>query len=371
MKDHKVNIVIPIIDKLTFIFCIIGGTIDMAMQEVREDGKLQEISRAQGGDWGGIYVDEEYKQMLEDILSKPIIEAFRMKFTGDYIEMFRYFEKKKREKQTGKHVRVTIPSSLLEVSDDIAKCIENQGLANEVVLKKDKFQIKLKKYERFFEKVVVKIIAKVKEMLESDEADDGKVIIMVGGFSESDFLQKRIKNEFKNCKVVIPQGCGLAVLKGAVLYGHDPDIIAARIVKYTYGVAVNTRFVKDKHPESKKKLINGIEYCTDKFDIHVNKDTLVHCNEETEKNYIPIYEDQTSMKFRVFASDTTDPQYIDDKGCREIGSLTVPMPDTTGGTRRTVKAKFKFGATKITVEGIDERSGNSVDVKFDFLEDSP
>lgn len=46
------------------------------------------------------------------------------------------------------------------------------------------------------------------------------------------------------------------------------------------------------------------------------------------------------------------------------------MPDTTGGTRRTVKAKFKFGATKITVEGIDERSGKSVDVKFDFLEDS-
>lgn len=46
----------------------------MAMQEVREDGKLQEISRAQGGDWGGIYVDEKYKQMLEDIVSKPTIE---------------------------------------------------------------------------------------------------------------------------------------------------------------------------------------------------------------------------------------------------------------------------------------------------------
>lgn len=63
----------------------------MAMQEVREDGKLQEINRAQGGDWGGIYVDEEFKQMLEGIVSKPIIEAFRMKYTGDYIELFRFF----------------------------------------------------------------------------------------------------------------------------------------------------------------------------------------------------------------------------------------------------------------------------------------
>lgn len=101
-------------------------------------------------------------------------------------------------------MRVTIPSSLFEVSDDIAKCIENQGLTNEVVLKKYKFQIKLKKYEGFFEKVVKKIIKTVEEILKSDEAEDGKVIIMVGGFSESDFLQRKFKDSFENCKLVIP-----------------------------------------------------------------------------------------------------------------------------------------------------------------------
>lgn len=62
---------------------MLGGTIDMAMQEVRDDEKLQEINRAEGGDWGGIYVDEEFKQMLEDIVSKTVIEAFRMKYTVD------------------------------------------------------------------------------------------------------------------------------------------------------------------------------------------------------------------------------------------------------------------------------------------------
>lgn len=82
---------------------MLGGTIDMAMQEVRDDEKLQEINRAEGGDWGGIYVDEEFKQMLEDIVSKTVIEAFRMKYTVDYIELFRFFERKKREK-TAKRV---------------------------------------------------------------------------------------------------------------------------------------------------------------------------------------------------------------------------------------------------------------------------
>lgn len=349
-------------------FGSIGGTIDMAMQEVRGDGKIQEINRAQGGDWGGIYVDEEFKNMVEDIVSKPIIEAFRMKYTGDYIALFRYFEKKKRQKQTGKNVRVDIPPTLLEIAEDFVKCIEDHGLKDEIELKKDKLQIKVGKFKEFFNKVLDKIAVKVEEMLVSDTAEGTKVIIMVGGFSECELLQRRIRDSFPSCTIVIPQECGLAVLKGAVLYGHDPDIIAARVVKYTYGVGTNTRFIKDKHPESKKKLINGIEYCTDTFDIHVNKDMLVHCNEETEKTYFPLYENQTSVNFPVFASNAVEPQYTDDEGCKKIGSLTVPMPNTTGGTLRKVKAKFKFGATKITVEGLDETSNESVGVKIDFLE---
>lgn len=294
-----------------------------------------------------------------------------MKYTGDYIDLFRFFEKKKREKQTGKNVRVQIPSSLLEIADNIIKCIEDHGLKDDVELKKDKLQIKVKKFEEFFNKVVDKIVVKVEEMLVSDTTEGNKVIIMVGGFSESELLQRRIRDSFPSYTVVIPQGCGLAVLKGAVLYGHDPDIIAARVVRYTYGVGTNTRFISGKHPESKKKLINGTEYCTDKFDIYAYNGELVHCNEDREKTYFPLYENQTSGSFGLFASNAVEPQYTDDEGCTKLGSLTVPMPDTAGGTRRKVKAKFKFGATKITVEGFDETSKKSVDVKIDFLENKP
>lgn len=73
----------------------------------------------------------------------------------------------------------------------------------------------------------------------------------------------------------------------------------------------------------------------------------------------------------MFASNAVEPQYTDDEGCKEIGSLTVPMPDTKGDTGRRVKANFKFGATKITVEGLDETSKIFVDVKIDFLENKP
>ncbi|XP_061194704.1 heat shock 70 kDa protein 12A-like [Saccostrea echinata] len=349
-----------------------GGTIDMAIQEVTEDGKLQEIDRAQGGDWGGIYVDAQFKEMLEEIVSKPIFEAFRMRFTGDYIDLFRFFESKKREKATSKKVRMQVPQSFLSISDgDINTLTQTKGLGEYVTWKRDKIFIEQKKYEKFFNHVIDKIVFKVEEMLISETALGTDVILMVGGFSECDLLQRRIRESFPSCKVVIPPDCGLAVLKGAVIFGHDPKMIAARVVKYTYGVGTNTTFIEGKHPESKRTVKNGKVYCKDKFDIHVRKGDTIHVDETTDETYYPIYEDQTSVNFRVFTCNHVDPEYIDDEGCKEIGSLTVPMPDTSGGTSRKVKAKFKFGGTKITVEGIDETSKTSVDIKIDFLEGSP
>uniref|UniRef100_A0A8W8ITK4 Uncharacterized protein n=1 Tax=Magallana gigas TaxID=29159 RepID=A0A8W8ITK4_MAGGI len=262
--------------------------------EVRDDGKIQEVNRAQDGDWSGIYVDEEFKRMLEDIVSKPIIEAFCMKYTGDYIALFRFFEKKKRQTQAGKIVRVHVPPTLLEIADNIVKCIADHGLNDEIELKRDKLQIKVRKFEEFFNKVLDEIVVKVEEMLVSDTVEGTKVIIMVGGFSE---------------------------------------------FKYTYGVDTYTRFIKDKHPESRKKLINGIEYCADKFDIVVNKGKLVHCNEEINKTYSPIYEDQTSVKFGVFASNAIEPQYNDDEGCKEMFLCRTQLGAPEGKLRQSLSSE--------------------------------
>lgn len=163
---------------------MLGGTIDMTMQEVREDGKLQELNRTEGGDWGGIYVDDEFKQMLECIVSKPVIESFRMEYTDDYIELFRHFETKKRENRSGNKVNTQFPASLLEIqaANDIAMRIENKGLKDKVELKKGRLLIQKMKYEAFFNKGVDKIVVKVEEMLVSDTAKGTKgtkVIIRV------------------------------------------------------------------------------------------------------------------------------------------------------------------------------------------------
>jgi hypothetical protein len=45
----------------------------------------------------------------------------------------------------------------------------------------------------------------------------------------------------------VPEDAELAVLKGAVLFGHKPDYIVARIVRHTYGVRIREDFNPDIH----------------------------------------------------------------------------------------------------------------------------
>ena len=94
-------------------------------------------------------------------------------------------------------------------------------------------------------------------------------MFLVGGFAESPLLQvcyfswklgqfniisfqEEIRSNFSNqVNVVIPQGVGVAVLKGAVLYGLDPAIVHVRRAKVTYGIGVIKPFKQGIHPIGK------------------------------------------------------------------------------------------------------------------------
>ena len=74
-------------------------------------------------------------------------------------------------------------------------------------------------------------------------------LFLVGGFAESPVLQEEVRSEFRDeVRVVIPRGVGVAVLRGAVLYGLDPAIVRVRRAKMTYGIGVIKPFQQGIHP---------------------------------------------------------------------------------------------------------------------------
>jgi activator of 2-hydroxyglutaryl-CoA dehydratase len=77
-------------------------------------------------------------------------------------------------------------------------------------------------------------------------------LFLVGGFAESAIVQEAVRQEFgSRIDVIIPQGAGVAVLRGAVLYGLDPSIVHVRRARKTYGIGVIKPFEWNKHPKGK------------------------------------------------------------------------------------------------------------------------
>ena len=101
---------------------------------------------------------------------------------------------------------------------------------------------------------------------------------------------------------MIPQGVGVAVLKGAVLYGLDPAIVHVRRAKITYGIGVIKPFKQGIHPIGKFILIHrqntflisikdklvvrgGKTWCMDVLDVFVRAGQSISRGDQVIRSY--------------------------------------------------------------------------------------
>lgn len=308
-----------------------------------------------------------------EIVGKDLMDTFRKHRTVDYLELFRNFELKKRSKKESDNVILYVPVSFVDICEDLGELIARSKFQGSMELEMDKLLIKAPTFDSFFTPTCRKVVKHVQSLLQSSKAEGVEFILMVGGFSESPVLQDAIKDAFSpKYRVVIPQEAGLTVLRGAVLFGNDPEVIDCRIAQRTYGIATNSNFNSRIHKESKKINVNGIDKCKDLFSRHVKIDDELYLNvAQAEKTYTPIKADQTSMRISLYKSNNDDTMYVDDPGCEYLGGFDVPMTDTTGGLNREVKVRLLFGDTEIEVKCLVVKTKTEVSDHFRFLEHEP
>jgi molecular chaperone DnaK (HSP70) len=267
------------------------------------------------------------------------------------------------------------PASLsdlcLEVEEtELSELIRQSRFESKVQVLRDKLKIDGGVFNEIFEPTVRKIISHVENLLTTPSVDNCAAILMVGGFSESSMLQKNIKSTFKHLKVIVPNGAGLAVLNGAVIFGHKPSIITERICKFTYGdETTHTYSDSCNHPKGRvEKDKNGELRCYDIFITHVKAERSVKVDEEQpERICTPVTDDQTTLGINVYASTSTNPQLTTEDGCKRIGTLTVPISDTSSGRNHKFGISFIFGGTEIVVKVVDKESGEIMLKSVDFL----
>ncbi|KAL3841762.1 hypothetical protein ACJMK2_019864 [Sinanodonta woodiana] len=353
-----------------------GGTVDITVHEIEKGGRLREVHRATGGDWGGTKVDDAFAEIMVELIGVKVLKKFKKENVEDSLEFLRDFELKKRDFVADKDTRTSLrlPASLglcLQETEGISlkEKIAKSKFKDDIQISTDKMKISASLMREIFKKPVSRIVQHVLEMFEKEDLTGTGTILMVGGFSESDILQKAIREHFPSKRVITPFEAGLVVLKGAVVFGHDPNIMRSRVCKYTYGVETTQMFNPIRHPLDKVVLMNGMPYIVDLFDKHVEIGQTVHCGEsQASRTYIPLYDYQQDVAVVVYASSKKSPMYVTDESCQKLGEIMVHSPNThVSRYQRRVEVALTFSGTELEVRAKEETTGNITESTIKFL----
>jgi molecular chaperone DnaK (HSP70) len=149
------------------------------------------------------------------------------------------------------------------------------------------------------EKIFDPIIKRIERLLHrqiSKYNGEGKIdsIILVGGFSQSSYLQQRLRNIFEPAITIdVPPDPANAISQGAVLHARNPQVIRPPVQKYTgrsFALEVQAKFNKQKMDLPENIVINadGIEYAKSSLVYFVKKNALLNIGVVKYEKYVYI-----------------------------------------------------------------------------------
>ncbi|XP_045176606.1 heat shock 70 kDa protein 12A-like [Mercenaria mercenaria] len=343
-----------------------GGTVDITVHSVQADGTLSEIAKASGGAWGGTQVDTAFLEFLEQVVGKTFLEEFREGHTADFLDMMREFEAKKRtlSSQSDGMITMRIAASFAsqfktKKGKDLQEQVSSTIYAGRVNFRRDKIQITADVFKQFFTDSISNTITHVREIFTENNFQEIETILLVGGFAESEIVQDTLRTEFSDKRIITPNESGLVVLKGAVLFGHNPKVVKSRVSKYTYGVEVHAPFDEDIHP-AEYKFFDGIYKCRYLFDPFVRAGQVVPVDEVIRNSYTSNIID-VEEGVGIYASTNEFPAYVVDDNCFKLGNIYLDEPD------HEVVVEMQFGGTQFSVQFTDLNTGVKRIDCFDFL----
>ncbi|CAG8453450.1 12515_t:CDS:2 [Cetraspora pellucida] len=333
-----------------------GGTVDLTTRELLENNRLGEITERSGDFCGGTYVDKEFIKFLKRKVGDSAINLLHENHYGQLQYMVQEFCRRVKLPFTGnKKDFKTFELDIEEVCPVLKQYVSE---TTKIKLDKDDWIIDLEfeDVKAMFDPVVGKIIRLISGQLNAG-ASSGTcaAMFLVGGFSESKYLQARIKQEFGGQSTDIA-----AIVRGAVDYGLNMKTIKTRVLKWTYGIELSPQWKKGDPPE--RKISHGRINVFSKL---VSRGTIVDVDEEFGKELFPSIEDQSAASMKIYKTPEYDGKYPDEPGMEKLGELILDFPDSQLGFNRKLEFTLSFGQMEIRAY-CKNQNGKSVDAIFNL-----
>ncbi|CAG8642102.1 37601_t:CDS:2 [Gigaspora margarita] len=326
-----------------------GGTIDLTVRKLLDNNRLGEDTERSGDFCGGTFVDKEFLKFLEAKVGRYAMDIFRIKHYSQLSYMIQQFCERVKTRFTGEESEFRKYSLDIEKTCPALKQYVSGSAIDELEEEDWEINISFETVKSFFDPVVSKILQLISIQLDKSKCT---VMFLVGGFSESKYLQQRIKQRFSKCKVVIPPYPMTSIARGAVMYGLDMDAIKNRVLKWTYGVAVYPEF-EEGDPPLRKRSDGSIE----KFCLMAKRDAQVEVNQRFSNTMLPTKPKQTGMLFKLYYTAKETAQFCDEPEMHKLGEFRVDLPDTHLGLDRPVTFDLCFGAMEIIAIAKNKTNG--------------
>ncbi|XP_063436337.1 heat shock 70 kDa protein 12A-like [Mytilus trossulus] len=308
-----------------------------------------------------------------DIFGQELLDKMKVDFPEDYLGLVRSFENVKRTLKPDKTglVNITIPNTILdklcqsELNDNIQNVVATSAFADYCKLYHDKFRMDASYAKSLFALSTENIVSLINSVMYESHAAEVGHILLVGGFAECKLVQEAVKVGFPDKHVTVPDEAGIAVLKGAVLFGYKPDSISSRITRYTYGVEVVRLFDNSKDSLRRKVYVDGNVLCDNVFQPFMKANTSVHIGKELKHTYGTSEEFQQSHFLPIYYTEKDNAEFIDEGGCLKLGEVEVEIPNPTKHSR-DVDVIFHFGETEMSITAIDKESGKECKTTFEI-----
>ncbi|KAF0557275.1 actin-like ATPase domain-containing protein [Gigaspora margarita] len=342
-----------------------GGTVDLTTRRLLKGNKLGEITERTGGFCGSAYVDKEFIKYIKNIVGSSAIKLLQENHYSQFQYMVQEFCRLVKTIFTGDSEKFrTFELDFSELCPAIKQYIRGNQRDHledcDWIIDLDFYAVKA-----MFDPVISQIINLISYQLHN--VNDCAAIYLVGGFSESKYLQTRIRSVFNYVPhILVPKDPLTAVARGAVQYGLDMRTIKTRVLKYSYGVKVAFNWEPGDPPERRTK--KGRIF---KFHQLATRGTIVEVNQEFSEVFVPFTKKQTTRAYRIYVTRKTSGKYCDEEGMKFLGELRIESPNTSLGVERPVLFSLRFGKMEIDATAIDHTTDQVYKTTFKLeLEDS-
>ncbi|KAF0513803.1 actin-like ATPase domain-containing protein [Gigaspora margarita] len=338
-----------------------GGTVDLTIRKLLPGNKLGEITEQTGDYCGGSFVDKEFINFLTRKVGKSAMSSLKENNYGLLQYMVQEFCRSAKIPFTGEKKDFKTFELDLEELCPILKNYVNDTTKKYLEELEWVIEFEFDDVKGMFDPIIGRIIRLIRGQL--DACKNCTAMFLVGGFSESKYLRKRIKEEFKKKVSIIssPDKPIAVIVRGALLYGLDTAVVKSRVLRYTYGI----RSLPDWQPGDpvNRRTPDGKIY---RFHTLIPRGKKVEVNEEVSDILRVAYADQIDMCMDIYVTRAYEAKYCDEPGVELLGKFTINMPDKHKGLDRLVVYTLSFGETEIRATARNQENGSEYHTIFEL-----